>query len=290
MIVAVASGKGGTGKTTLASNLAWSLKETKKVQVLDCDVDEPNLHLFLNPDLKVNETVSIKVPTVNESRCDYCGKCADICQYGAITVLGKQVLLFPELCHGCGGCTLLCPQKAISEIDKPVGEIETGTAGGLAVVQGRMAVGEVMAPAVIKGVKEKIKPLGTVIIDAPPGTSCSAVAACTGVDYCILVTEPTPFGLHDLKLAVDMLEKLEVPRGVVINRWTGVDLVGLEAYCKEKEIPILLRIPFDRRIAQAYAQGRLLVEVLPEWQSRLQRLWESVEGGLCSERTCSNQR
>lgn len=280
MIVAVASGKGGTGKTTLASNLAWSLRKDKGVQILDCDVEEPNLHLFLHPQIEYQETVNIKIPAVDESRCDYCGKCADICQYGAITVLGEHVLLFPELCHGCGGCALLCPQKAITETDKPVGEVETGTAHGLSFAQGRMAIGEVMAPTIIQAVKQKIDGQEAVIIDAPPGTSCSVVEACTGVDYCILVTEPTPFGLHDLKLAVEMLAKLGVPAGVVVNRWTGSDEVGLASYCAEKQVPILLRIPFERRIAQAYAQGRLLADLMPEWQSQLQQLWRDVEGRL----------
>lgn len=257
MIISVASGKGGTGKTTIAVNLALALDG---VQLLDCDVEEPNAHIFLNPVIKEKVTSTVPIPEVDESKCSYCGKCREVCAFNAIAVLPKDdkiqgsILLFPHLCHGCGGCSMLCPEKAISEVNKEIGVVEIGDSGTVQFVHGRLNIGEIMSPPLIKHVKEHIDFARTVIIDAPPGTSCPVIAAVKGSDFCILVTEPTPFGLHDLVLAVEVLKKLEIPFGVVVNR-SDIGDEKVDTYCRDHNIPILMRIPFDREIAFLYSQG-----------------------------------
>jgi MinD superfamily P-loop ATPase len=210
MIISVASGKGGTGKTLVATSLALSLKDSGKVQLLDCDVEEPNDHVFLKPEITGSKNVSILVPKVDEEKCTYCGKCAEVCAYHAIAVLGNHVLTFPQLCHGCGACSYLCPEKAISEESRETGVVERGRSDGVGFVQGKLAVGEAMAPPVIRKVKEYAHNDGTVIIDVPPGTSCPVVEAIRGSDFCMLVTEPTPFGLNDLTLAVETVRELNI--------------------------------------------------------------------------------
>lgn len=258
MIVSVASGKGGTGKTTVAVNLALSLKN---VQFLDCDVEEPNAHLFLKPEIHTKIGATIPIPQVDETLCTYCGKCSEVCSYHAIAVfpaneMNKRggVLIFPHLCHGCGGCTLFCPQKAIHEVDKEIGVIEVGTCGDVHFVHGRLHIGEIMSPPLIRQVKHHTDRTRTVIIDAPPGTSCPVIGSVKGSDFCILVTEPTPFGLHDLTLAVEVLEKMNIPHGVVINR-SDIGDSGVEDYCRIRDIPVLMKIPFDERIAFLYSNG-----------------------------------
>lgn len=257
MIISIASGKGGTGKTTVAVNLALSLKN---VQFLDCDVEEPNAHLFLKPRIASQLKVHVPVPEIDEARCTYCGRCREVCAYHAIAVLPPgpakegSILVFPHLCHGCGTCSLFCPSKAIREVDKEIGLIEIGDAGPVSFIHGCLNVGEAMSPPLIRQVKNYMNPTKTVIIDAPPGTSCPVIAAVKGSDFCLLVTEPTPFGLNDLILAVEVLRKLSMPFGVVINRADiGDDKV--ETYCREQNILVLMRIPFDRRIAELYSSG-----------------------------------
>lgn len=279
MIISVASGKGGTGKTTVAVNLALALNN---VQFLDCDVEEPDAHLFLKPDIKDRKIATVPVPVVDESKCDYCGKCRDVCTYNAIAVMPKNddrkgsVLIFSHLCHSCGGCSLLCPHNAISEIEKEIGVIERGNCGAIQFVHGRLNIGEIMSPPLIKQVKEYINPARTVIIDAPPGTSCPVIASVKGSDFCILVTEPTPFGLNDLVLAVEVLEKLQIPHGVVVNRSDiGDDKVDL--YCKGKNIPILMRIPFDKEIALLYSRGIPIVEEKKEYIRKFQEMFNLIE-------------
>ncbi len=278
MIISVASGKGGTGKTTVAVNLALSLNS---VQFLDCDVEEPNAHLFLEPDITDKKIATIRIPEIDESKCDYCGKCRDICAYNAIAVMPKNgdrkgsVLIFPHLCHACGGCSLLCPRLAIREVNKEIGIIESGTSGSVEFIHGRLNIGEIMSPPLIRQVKEYIDPTRTVIIDAPPGTSCPVIASVKGSDFCILVTEPTPFGLNDLILAVEVLEKLQIPFGVVINRSDiGDDKVDL--YCKKKDIPILMRIPFDKEIAFLYSRGIPLVKEKKEYKERFKDMFDLI--------------
>ncbi|MBD3337361.1 MAG: P-loop NTPase [Candidatus Eisenbacteria bacterium] len=262
--ITIASGKGGTGKTTLAINLALAAGED--VALLDCDVEEPNCHLFLKPEITASETVSVMVPVVDHDSCDGCGLCGRICNFSAIVPLQSGPLVFPELCHGCLGCVRVCPQGAVSAGRRPIGWREEGRAGGILYSGGRLRVGESMAPPLIREVRRKAPPARWTIIDAPPGTSCPVIETVRGSDQLILVTEPTPFGLHDLKLSVSMARDIGVRFGVVVNRaGLGDDLVA--RYCRENGIPLLLEIPEDRRIAEAYSRGAPLIEALPEYGS-----------------------
>lgn len=279
MIISVASGKGGTGKTTVAVNLALSLNN---VQFLDCDVEEPNAHLFLKPHITDKRIATIPVPEVDESKCDYCGKCRDVCTYNAIAVIPQDgdikgsILIFPHLCHACGGCSLLCPLNAIREVDKEIGVIEIGDCGDIEFIHGRLNIGEIMSPPLIKQVKKHIDTTKTVIIDAPPGTSCPVIASVKGSDFCILVTEPTPFGLNDLILAIEVLRKLSVHFGVVMNRSDiGDDKVDL--FCQENNIPILLRIPFDREIAFLYSKGIPIVKEKGKYIEKFLYMFELIK-------------
>ena len=266
MILSVASGKGGTGKTLVATSLALSLKEQHKVQLLDCDVEEPNSHLFLKPVITGSETVYIPVPKVNEAKCTYCGKCAQACAYHAIVVLGEHVLTFPQLCHGCGACSYLCPENAISEEGREGGTVEWGHSNSMEFVHGKLTIGEAMAPPVIRKVKERANNNGIVIVDAPPGTSCPVVESVKDSDFCILVTEPTPFGLNDLILAVETVRELNIPLGVVLNR-AGIGDKRVEEYCQGENIPVLLTIPIDAEIARLYSKGIALVDGMPGYKS-----------------------
>lgn len=273
MILAVASGKGGTGKTTVSVNLARVLGS--EVLVLDCDVEEPNAHLFLRGSLIQEKIVTIPIPQVDESRCDGCGECGKFCEYHAIVTFGTAPLVFPEMCHGCGGCTMVCPQKAICEIDKRIGVVETLESGNIRLIQGRLDVGSAMAPPLIRAVKDYLKNGLPSILDAPPGTSCPVIATLRETDFVVLVTEPTPFGLHDLKIAVEMVRELGIPFGVVVNRM-GIGDDRVHVYCSEKNIPIILEIPDDRRIAEAYSRGELIVESLPEYRGLFLNLIEKT--------------
>ena len=272
MIISVASGKGGTGKTTVATNLALSIPNA---QILDCDAEEPNAHLFIKPKIKNKIPVFIPVPEIDKNKCNFCGRCAEVCAYNAIAVLKEKVLVFPELCHGCGACTYFCPQKAIKEVNKEIGVVEIGSKDDLQFVHGRLDIGEAMSPPVIRAVKSYINLTRTVIIDAPPGTSCPVIESIKGSDFCILVTEPTPFGLNDLILAVEVLRKLKIPFGVVINR-SDLGDKKTEDYCRKENIPILMRIPFSKEIASAYSKGKLIVEQFPEYKQRFKDLFNLI--------------
>jgi MinD superfamily P-loop ATPase len=273
MIISVASGKGGTGKTTIATSLALSLEE---VRFADCDVEEPNAHIFLKPEIKERIAAGIPVPEVDLSKCTFCGKCAEVCEFNAIVVIKKKVLFFPELCHGCGGCSYICPEKAINEVDRTIGVIEKGVSGQIEFIHGILNVGEPMAPPLIREVKSHINGSTNAIIDASPGTSCPVVEAVNGSDFCLLVTEPTPFGLNDLKLAVEMLRKLGIPFGAVIN-CADIGDDEVEKYCKEEDIPILMTIPWDRRIAESYSKGIPLIEARPEFEKKFSELFRAME-------------
>jgi len=273
MIISIASGKGGTGKTTIATNLAVALGTD--VNLLDCDVEEPNDHIFIQPKITHTEKVSLKVPQVDMNKCSLCGKCQEICQFQAIVVVGKTALTFPELCHSCGGCMEVCPENAITEIDREMGIFEAGTRNGVAFAYGRLFVGQVMAVPAIERVRAAVQPNKVNIIDAPPGTSCPVISSVKNTDFLILVTEPTPFGLNDLKLAVGMVKILAIPHGIVINR-SDLGDEKVKEYAKEENIPILMEIPFDRQIAEIYSKGKLLVEELPEWKERFIHLYEDV--------------
>ncbi len=288
MIITVASGKGGTGKTTVAVNLALSLmgapdeREGRRLVFADCDVEEPNAALFLNPRFDRQEEASIMMPEIDEELCTHCGRCAEVCQYNAIAVVKEDVLIFGELCHGCGSCTLQCPEGAIHEVPHAIGQVEQGCVDSMNFVHGMMDIGVPLAPPIIRKVKEwaideddeEVEQL--VILDAPPGTACPVVEALHGSDYGLMVTEPTPFGLHDLRVAVQVArDELGIPVGVVINR-DGVGDTGVEDYCRENDIPILMRIPLERRIAEAYSDGEPMVSAFPEYRARFLALYHRI--------------
>jgi MinD superfamily P-loop ATPase len=277
MIIAVASGKGGTGKTTIAVNLALSLEN---VQYLDCDVEEPNAAIFLKPAMQKRFSVAIPVPEFDEALCTRCKKCVEACAYNAIVILGQKVLLFPQLCHGCGGCRYICPESAITEQPRQIGLIEQGPAGSIDFIQGLLNVGEPMATPIIKQQRKLIDKEKIVILDAPPGTSCPVIETVRNCDYCILVTEPTPFGLNDLRLAVDTMREMKVPFGVVINcSDTGND--GVKNYCTSETIPVLLELPWNRRIAEAYSRGEPAVTIIPEMKKDFHRMYNTILTKVC---------
>jgi len=270
MKLAIASGKGGTGKTTVATSMVLSIDDP--VVLLDCDVEEPNCHLFLHPEIDAIEKVCMAIPKVHEEYCTGCGECSQICQFGAIVMIRSQPLVFPELCHGCGGCALICPEKAITEINRSIGILRQGTSEGVQFVQGCLNIGEVQSPELIRAVKQNTGNEQITIIDAPPGTSCPVIETVKDCDYVILVTEPTPFGLHDLKLAVAMVRQLNIPFGVVTNRATIGDN-KVQEYCDLEGIPILMKIPEDRRIAEAYSKGIPAIRALPTYKTRFAELF-----------------
>src|SRR4030042_1345021 len=272
MIVSVASGKGGTGKTSVAVNLALSVSN---VQLLDCDVEEPNAHLLLHPDLQKTETVYSLIPLVNEELCSHCGECSRLCQYNAIFATSEKILVFPELCHSCSGCALICPKKAITWKKHRIGTLKFGLAEDLALVYGELEIGKPMAVPVIKAVKKQIEEGKNVILDSPPGTSYPFIETVRGSDFCVLVTEPTPFGLHDLKIAVQVLKKIAVPFGVVVNR-AGIGNQSLYDYCRKEDISILLEIPYERRIAELYSKGVPFSLEMPEWEDKFQALFKEI--------------
>jgi len=272
MIVAVASGKGGTGKTSVAVNMALSLGN---VQLLDCDVEEPNAYLLLHPDQQKTEPVYTLIPFVDKELCSHCGECSKFCQYNAIFVAAEKTLVFPELCHSCGGCAIVCPKKAITWEKHRIGTLNFGSVGDLALVYGELEIGKPMAVPIIKAVKNQIKEDKTVILDSPPGTSCPLVETVRGSDFCVLVTEPTPFGLHDLKIAVEVLRKIEVPYGVVVNR-AGIGDKKVYDYCKDENICILLEIPYQREIAELYSRGIPFSMEMPEWRDKFQALCSEI--------------
>ncbi len=273
MKIAVASGKGGTGKTTVSVNLARVF--AGEVLLGDCDVEEPNDHLFLKTSGHTEKIIGIPVPEVNEDLCNSCGECAKICQFSAIVTFGTTPLVFPEMCHGCGGCTLVCPTKAISEKNRPIGVIEISKAGNIKLITGKLFVGVALAPPLIRAVKNTLPIDVSAILDAPPGTSCPVIAAIRDSDFVLLVTEPTPFGLHDLSLAVDMVRELNLPFGVLVNRMGSGDN-RVHEFCRKENIPILMEIPDDRQIAENYSRGILMVDALPYYREHFENLLEKI--------------
>lgn len=273
MKISIASGKGGTGKTTVATNLALSLENA---QLLDCDVEEPDSHLFLDMRLERVEEVYIPVPKIDKDKCTFCGKCSEFCQYNAIAAIPDDILFFPELCHGCGGCTLVCQEEAITEENRAIGIIERGFNNGLEFFHGLLNIGEPMATPLVGAVKGKIDRDKIAIIDSPPGTSCPVIESIKDTDYCILVTEPTPFGLYDLKLAVEVVRTLKVPFGILINQ-DGIGDRGVEEYCREEDIPIIMKIPHDKNIAKLYSKGIPFIKEMPEWKEEFFALYENIK-------------
>ena len=286
MIITVASGKGGTGKTTVAVSLAITLAEElpERVMLVDADVEEPNDHLFLDLKIEKQDVFGIMIPHVDDEKCTYCGECARVCQFHAIAVLGQNVMVFPELCHGCGSCTLVCPEKAIHEELSPTGVIETGTVGNPSMdfMRGILNVGEASATPMIRELKHRLKRDGVTVIDAPPGNSCPVVESMRKSDFVLLVTEPTPFGLHDLRAAAKIArEEMGLPVGVVVNR-DGIGDDGVQRFCEEEGIPILMRIPMDRRIAEAYSEGIPLVRAIPGYRDAFLALYRSIREGVAA--------
>jgi MinD superfamily P-loop ATPase len=277
MIISVASGKGGTGKTTISTNLAMSLSSNgQQVQYLDCDAEEPNGHIFLKPDIWITEDVTVGVPEVNLSKCTGCGKCGQLCQYSAILSLKGSVLVFENLCHSCGGCMAICPAGAITEKQRKIGVARFGKSDGVYFGDGRLDIGAIQTPALIRYVKKRIKQDTVNIIDAPPGTSCPVIEAIKGSDFVLLVTEPTPFGLNDLSLAVGMVRQLKIPFAVAINR-SDIGNDAVVRYCQYENIEVLIQIPNDRKIAESYSRGVMIVEAMPDYKQKFLKLYEDIK-------------
>jgi len=276
MKIAVSSGKGGTGKTTVATNLAiTAARAGRSVGYLDFDVEEPNGFLFLKPQIDETRPVSVSIPKVDAEKCNGCGQCGRICQYSAIVVMDKKVLVFPELCHGCGGCWLVCPTGAITESYRQTGQLELGKAGDVRCVQGLLNIGEAMSPPVIRAVKEAAPEVDFLVVDSPPGTSCPVIESVRDSDFVLLVTEPTPFGLNDLKLAVEMVRALKLPFAVVINR-ADIGDGETKAYCTRQRIEVLAEVPDDRQVAEAYSRGEMACNVIPKYRELYSDLLNSL--------------
>jgi MinD superfamily P-loop ATPase len=269
MKIAVASGKGGTGKTTIATNLAYlAAQNGHQVAYVDCDVEEPNGHLFLKPLIASSTPIGRLHPRVDEDKCTHCGLCGEICRYSAIVCIGERVLVHPELCHACGSCVLVCQLGAITEVLRGAGKLEVGNAGAVRFVHGVLNIGEAMSTPLIRQVKAAAPEADLMIIDSPPGTSCPVIESVRGADLVLLVTEPTPFGLNDLKLAVEMIRAMKLPLGVVVNRAGSGDNRTRE-YCRREDIDILSEIPDDRRVAEAYSRGLLAAQAVPEFRTAI---------------------
>lgn len=285
MKIAVASGKGGTGKTTIAVSLAVTLsQEGHHVAYLDCDAEEPNGHIFLKPEIESSEDVTVSVPEVNMDKCTGCGKCSQLCQYSAIICLKSKPMIFENLCHSCGGCMAICPEGAITKKQRKIGVAEFGRSNGTYFGHGRLDIGAIQTPALIRYVKKRIQKDAVNIIDAPPGTSCPVIEAIKGSDFVLLVTEPTPFGLNDLVLAVDMVRQLKIPFAVAINR-SDIGDDAVVKYCRRENIDVLIQIPNDRKIAENYSRGVTIVEAIPDYKQNFLQLYEDIKRTRITDET-----
>jgi MinD superfamily P-loop ATPase len=289
VIYAIASGKGGTGKTTVASSLIslWD----RPVTAVDLDVEEPNLHLFLKPDISRTDPAYIEIPVVDESKCTLCRACSTLCQFKAISVMGDTLLIFPEMCHGCGGCIAVCPEGALTPGRRQLGEICHGSAGKARFIMGRLRVGEAMSPPLMRQVKalfaDAAQNGADIVVDAPPGVSCPAVSAVIDADCIVLVTEPTPFGFHDFKLAWEAFSPFGIPMGAVINR-AGMGDDSVARFCAEKNIPVWAEIPYERAIAEAYSRGEVVAQALAPLKDTFHQLRRNMrEAASAREATCA---
>ena len=273
MIITVASGKGGTGKTTVAVNMALSVGD---VNLLDCDVEEPNVRTLIHPENVTTRPVMRPIPLVDQTMCTLCGRCGDFCEFNALFVGKSKVLVYQEICHSCGGCSIVCPEKSIIEVNRRVGQLHMAQVGKIRLVCGELDIGQAIATTVIKAVKSEIDPRDINILDAPPGTACPVIETIRESDYLLLVTEPTPFGLHDLNMIVQVIEELGIPHGVIVNR-VGIGDDRVDKYCSKKGIPILLKIPYDRTIAELYSRGIPFILKMPDWQARFKELFEEIK-------------
>jgi MinD superfamily P-loop ATPase len=290
MKISVASGKGGTGKTTIATNLAVAIAKTgTNVVYLDCDVEEPNGRIFLKPEIKEKLDVTVPIPKIDLDKCTFCGNCSAICEYHAIAVLRKTVEVFPSLCHGCGGCCDICPEDAIEEIPRTIGSINTGAGMGVEFCEGCLNVGEALSPPITKALKKLRVSSDVIIIDAPPGTSCPVIEAISNTDFVILVTEPTPFGLNDLELAVGMVREMGYPTGIIINR-SNIGDNRIEEYCQREKLDILMTIPYDRQVAEAYSRGEMMLGVDPWYERSLSAMYKNIVTLVSSDGICCRQR
>ena len=285
MRIAVASGKGGTGKTTIATSLTLSLVVYGEVHYVDCDVEAPNGHIFLKPQITHQSNAVIRIPVINKDVCSLCGRCVEVCQFHALAKIGKTIMTFPQLCHGCGSCTINCPEHAIDELANPIGVIESGvTAHGLIFSQGRLNISEPMATPIIRQLKRTISVNDSIVVlDAPPGASCSVVETLRNVDFVLLVSEPTPFGVHDLKQMMGIVTEMGIPAGVIINREKS-SFSPLEDLCSDFHVPILMHIPFDRQIAAGLAEGQSLIEINPNYSQRLQDVYHQTSSIIASKK------
>ncbi|WGS65666.1 ATP-binding protein [Marinitoga aeolica] len=279
MRITILSGKGGTGKTTVSTNLAYALSKKYNVQLLDVDVEEPNDHLFFDINFEKEESVDMLLPVVDNDACIRCGECAKACQFGAISVFPTGTMVFESLCHGCGACAMVCPVDAITEKPKSLGKISLGKINdNLKFGMGLLNIGEPSGVRIIRQLKTHIDEHADVIlIDSQPGTSCPVVESLRNTDFAILVTEPTTFGLHDLSLAVDLVKEMKIPAGIIVNRDTGKTNM-IDEYAEKENIPILLKIPFDRNIAKLYSEGKIFAEHLPEWEEKFNNVFDTIKG------------
>jgi len=280
MKIAVTSGKGGTGKTTVATSLSRTLAASHEVWYVDCDVEAPNGHLFLNPAPVRHAQAVIRIPQIDSNRCTLCGKCVEVCQFHALAKVGDTIMVFPQLCHGCGSCTWNCPEQAIMEIPNPIGTLQIGmTADKINFASGELTISEPMATPIIRQLKKFYSQLSldaVIILDSPPGASCSVVETLRGADFALLVTEPTPFGLHDLSQVCGIAQDMRIPAGVIINREAST-YEPMERFCEEHHLKVLLHVPFERRIAEGVAKGETLVDIDPQYAGAFRQVYEQIK-------------
>ena len=276
--IAVASGKGGTGKTMVATSMAASLSSNICVQFLDCDAEAPNAHLFLKPQIAHTHNAEILIPEINSELCTACGRCVEVCEFNALAMLQQKILVFSQLCHGCGSCFLNCPTNAITEVPRKIGEIRTGaTHSGIKFSMGELTVSEPMPTPIIRQLKGMMRnDVAVTLMDSPPGASCAVVATLNNANFVLLVTEPTPFGLHDLKQIMGILAKTGTPGGVIINR-DGIGDDQVDSFLAETKFPILMRIPYRENIAVGLAKGALLIDLMPEYREQFIHVFDQIE-------------